>query len=124
MEKIFERFPEGHPSHVPIMIAYHCGLRLGEVFGLTWDDVDLENGELTVNRQAQWVQDRGEYRLLPPKYGSVRAVRMDNVLWSLLKREKIRNNTARLKLGEKYRQLYIDDDGYLNTQKADSRCIW
>ena len=42
---------------------------------------------------------------------------MDNVLWSLLKREKIRTNTARLKLGEKYRQLYIDDDGYLNTQK-------
>ena len=99
------------------MIAYHCGLRLGEVFGVTWEDVDLENGELTVNRQAQWVQDRGEYRLLPPKYGSVRAVRMDNVLWALLKREKKKNNTARLGLGEAYQQLYIDDDGYLNTKK-------
>ena len=117
LAKIFERFPEGHPSHVPLMIAYHCGLRLGEVFGLSWDDVDLEYGELTVNRQAQWVQEKAEYRLLPPKYGSVRTVRMDDVLWDLLKREKAKNNIARLGLGETYQQLYIDDDGYLNTEK-------
>ena len=120
LAKIFKRFPEGHPSHVPLMIAYHCGLRLGEVFGLTWDDVDLDEGELTVNRQAQWVKEKAEYRLLPPKYGSVRTVRMDNVLWQLLRREKQKNNIARLGLGETYRQLYIDSDGYLNTEKRGS----
>ena len=87
------------------------------MIGLTWDDVDLENGEMTVNRQAQWVQEKAEYRLLPPKYGSVRTVRMDDVLWGLLKREKKKNNTARLSLGESYKQLFIDDDGYLNTKK-------
>lgn len=34
---IIERFPEGHPSHLALMLGYYCGLRLGEVYGLTWD---------------------------------------------------------------------------------------
>ena len=40
IRKMLERFPEGHSSHLPIMLAYHCGLRKGEVFGLSWDVVD------------------------------------------------------------------------------------
>lgn len=54
MQEIFERFPEGTSCHLPMMIGYHCGLRLGEVFGLTWEDIDLENQTLSVNRQVQW----------------------------------------------------------------------
>ena len=30
IEKIFKRFPEGTPSYIPMMIAYHTGLRLGD----------------------------------------------------------------------------------------------
>ena len=40
IEKIFERFPEKHPSHIPLMLGYRCGLRLGEAFAITWDCVD------------------------------------------------------------------------------------
>ena len=117
LSKVFERFPEGHPAHVPLMIAYHCGLRLGEVFGLTWEDIDLKKGGLTVNHQVQWVQEKAEYKIVPPKYGSTRTVRMDNVLWQLLKREKVKNTTARIGLGSTYKQLFIDEDGFLNTEK-------
>ncbi|HEV7446843.1 MAG TPA: hypothetical protein VGO18_30015 [Steroidobacteraceae bacterium] len=31
------------------------GLRKGEVLGLTWDDVDLDEGELSIGRQLQRV---------------------------------------------------------------------
>lgn len=34
-----------------IMIGFYTGLRIGEVFGLTWDDIDFENQTITVNRQ-------------------------------------------------------------------------
>lgn len=115
LNRIFERFPEGHPSHVPLMLGYHCGLRIGEVFGLTWDDVDLEHGELTVNHQAQWFKEKRAYRLVPPKYNSVRTIRLDNQIWALLRREKTKSMTARLGMGTSYKQLYIDIDGYLNT---------
>lgn len=30
IEKIFDRFPEGTSSYIPMMIAYHTGLRLGD----------------------------------------------------------------------------------------------
>lgn len=33
------------------IIASKCGLRAGEIAGLTWDDVDLENMDLIVNKQ-------------------------------------------------------------------------
>ena len=57
MDEIFERFPEGTPSHIPLMIGYRCGLRLGEAYALLWDDIDLDSKTLTVSRQVQWHQD-------------------------------------------------------------------
>ena len=30
-------------SFIPLQIAYHTGMRPGEVFGLTWDDIDFVN---------------------------------------------------------------------------------
>ena len=60
MQKIFERFPEGSSAYIPIMIGYHTGLRLGEIYGLVWEDIDFENKTLSVNRQVQW--EAGEAR--------------------------------------------------------------
>ena len=37
-----------------MMIGYRCGLRIGEVYALTWDDIDLKNKKLTVSKQIQW----------------------------------------------------------------------
>jgi integrase len=41
LSAIFDRFPLGHSSYLPLMIGLHFGLRLGEAFALTWDDIDL-----------------------------------------------------------------------------------
>lgn len=30
------------------LLALHCGLRAGEIYGLTWNDIDLERGLITV----------------------------------------------------------------------------
>ncbi len=48
--KILERFPEGNPFYLPLMIGYYTGLRISEAFALTWDNIDLEKRELTVNK--------------------------------------------------------------------------
>lgn len=37
--------------HFVILIALKCGLRIGEILGLTWKDIDLENHIINVNRQ-------------------------------------------------------------------------
>ena len=57
IKEIFERFPEGTSAYIPLMLGYHCGLRLGEIYALTWDDIDLQNKTLSINRQVQWQSD-------------------------------------------------------------------
>ena len=116
MEKIFERFPEGHPAHLPYMLAYHCGLRIGEVYGLSWDDIDLEAGELEVRQQIQWSDQKYSWCLVPPKYDSCRRVKLDNEIWGLLKRERQRHIAGKITHGAEYNHLYVDEDDKLNTE--------
>lgn len=46
------------------VLAVTCGLRMGELFGLTWDNVDLEDGQITIQHQLQYL---GKPTLTPPK---------------------------------------------------------
>lgn len=96
------------------MLAYHCGLRLGEAFGLTWNDIDLNQGFLAMNQQIQHFAERGGWRLAPPKYDSVRQIRLDDEIWALLKREHRREMEQRMHYGHNYAQPYIDEANYLN----------
>ena len=52
-------------QHLPILLAVSTGLRRGEVLGLRWDDVDLEQGSLTVRQCLQ--RTRGGLSFVPPK---------------------------------------------------------
>jgi integrase len=47
---------DGDPLYAAYVLVLVLGLRKGEVLGLCWDDVDLEGGELTINRQLQRVR--------------------------------------------------------------------
>lgn len=114
VKQIFERFPEGSSAHLPIMLAYHCGLRRGEAFGITWQDIDLERGVLLVTHQMQWCKRKGTYQYLPPKYGSARRVVLDQVMLELLRRTRELQLRQRAHDAEKYVHNYIDREGYLN----------
>lgn len=113
MQKIFERFPERTPSHIPLKIGYECGLRLGEVFGLCWEDVDFKNKVIYINRQVQWLQDKkrttidkvskngsaecgnGYWYFCPPKYNSYRTIEISDRLADLLFQEQARQSRAK-----------------------------
>lgn len=49
-KRIIDRFPPTSQFYIPLMIGYYTGLRISETFGLTWDDIDLENRTITVNK--------------------------------------------------------------------------
>ena len=53
------------PCWLPTFLALHTGMRPGEMLGLSWDDVDLVGGTLSVCNTAHW--DSGGLRLGPPK---------------------------------------------------------
>lgn len=103
--KIMERFPVGHPAHIPLVIAYRCGLRLGEVFALMWEDVDFTNHTLRIERQVQ--NDKNGWYFSPPKYDSYRTIAVDDFTLHMLKEEKAKQTKAKKYYGEYYKQLYI-----------------
>lgn len=62
--------PDG--CRAAIMIALATGLRLGEVLGLIWSDIDTKKQTLTVERQLGRKRE-----IKPPKYNSVGTLPLD-----------------------------------------------
>ncbi len=105
--KIIEKYPFGHRYHIPLMIGFHTGLRIGEVFGLTWDDVDFKNGTITVNKQQIRYKANPNvpfrWCIAPPKSkASVRTIKIGQTLIDTLKKEQMRQKQNKLAYGEYY----------------------
>ena len=50
IERILDRFKDLPYIYYSFLTAYYTGLRVSEVYGLTWDNIDFENKTLTVNK--------------------------------------------------------------------------
>ena len=50
VDMILNRFTRNHCMYYAALTAYHTGLRVSEVFGLTWEDIDFEKKTLRVDR--------------------------------------------------------------------------
>jgi len=115
IKEIFARFPEGTSPYIPMMLAYKGGLRLGEAFGITWDDVDFDAGTIRVNQQVQWDEKVKVWYFSDPKYNSYRTLTMDLECMELLKREKARQEKAKAYYEEHYTDYFVNDKRQLNT---------
>lgn len=84
-----------------IHTAIGTGLRQGELFGLRWDDVDLENATITVRFALQRINRVPTF--VPPKTEkSRRTIALDPTTLAALKRQRIRQLEARMVAGEKW----------------------
>ncbi|MGM0125872.1 hypothetical protein IGI37_003273 [Enterococcus sp. AZ194] len=50
---ILEKVANNHPKGLPILLALHTGMRIGEISALKWADIDLEKKEIEVSRTLQ-----------------------------------------------------------------------
>lgn len=113
-ERILNKFPFGHPFHVPFILGYTAGLRKSEVYCLTWDDIDFENKILFINKSVykrhadmtHQTKGFGWFIGTPKTHKSVRVIKLDNWTLSILKTEKIRQQENKLFYGEYYTKLY------------------
>ena len=63
-----------NPALLPIQIAYFAGLRIGEVCGLTWQDIDLKEQCLTIRRSMRYDSVRKKTQIGPTKRKKIRTV--------------------------------------------------
>ena len=67
-----------------ITLAIFTGARLGELAGLSWSDIDLNNEIIHINKSSQYISDLGVFTKLPKTESSIRDVAIPDFVVSLL----------------------------------------
>ena len=60
--------------YLPYMLALHTGMRRGEVWGLQWDDIDILNDTITVQRSYRGPTKSGKTRVIPISFALEKAL--------------------------------------------------
>lgn len=94
------------PRGALVRLAVLTGLRLSELLGLRWNDLDLDAGLLRVRQIAQWLPRRGFNFRQPKTHRSVRPVALSPTAVFLLRRHRFQQAEQRLAVGS----LYVDQD--------------
>lgn len=106
-EKIINRFPYGSTFYLPIIIGYYTGFRIGETLGLTWDDIDLENRKISINKIIYYNDDTKLWYFGTPKTPtSTRTIEIGTTLLNILKKYKTDQLQNKLKYGCHYTCVY------------------
>jgi integrase len=95
----------GDRLHALYVLAVYLGLRRGELLGLRWRDVDLDQGTLQVRHTLQRVD--GDLQFLPPKTRtSRRTVPLPRPCLDALRAHRVAQDKERLAAGFRW----IDED--------------
>ncbi|MGE4274420.1 MAG: tyrosine-type recombinase/integrase [Desulfitobacterium sp.] len=70
---------------VAVMIALNCGMRLGEVCGLEWQDIWFDKGIIEVRQTSQYLPGQGVFTKAPKTESSKRRISANKALLGLLR---------------------------------------
>ncbi len=109
-KEIMQQFPSGHVMHIPLCIAFRTGMRIGEILGLTWENVDFDKGTVSIVRQMRYIPQQGNFMTQPKTPTSRRTIMMDSILIEELKRWKRLQAENELRYGAGYAYAYVDEN--------------
>lgn len=125
---ILERFANVPSTYYAILTAYYTGLRVSEVYGLTWDCVDFVNKKITVNKIAKKIEKEGKVSDGKRKRGirgksttrwyfgacktssSYRTIDIGDTLLNALKEYKAWQERNEEEYGDLYTKQYLKDE--------------
>jgi len=100
--KTFYESIRGHRLEAVFTVTMCLGLRLGEVLGLQWSDIDFDAGTVRISKQLQRV--KGEYLLVEPKTKNARRILpMPEMVATALKEWQATQREERIFAGEDWR---------------------
>lgn len=99
---------------VAIILTIFTGVRLGELMGLEWQDVDFKNGIISINRSSQYLADMGVFTKVPKTESSIREIAIPEFIISLLEEYKLWYEEQKSIYGELWTnsdRLFVQADG-------------
>lgn len=99
---------------VAIILTVFTGVRLGELMGLEWQDVDFKNGIISINRSSQYLSDMGVFTKTPKTESSIREIAIPEFIISLLEEYKLWYEKQKSIYGELWTnsdRLFVQADG-------------
>ena len=133
---ILERFKTVPTTYYAILTAYYSGLRVSEVYGLTWDCIDFENKKITINKIAKKIEKEGkvsEGMVIRGFRGksttrwyfgacktptSYRTIDIGDTLLNALKEYKAWQESNEKEYGPNYTRHYLKPEGTENNRKV------
>ena len=67
---LLDDYFKGTNAETAYLLGRYCGLRINETYGLKWENVDLENGTIFIDRQQQY--QNGYLKMVLPKTRNAR----------------------------------------------------
>lgn len=89
-----------------IYLAIDLGLRLSEVAGLEWKDLNIKESTIEIDKQRQYVSGYGIIEKEPKTNSGFRVVSISETVLNMLKKYKLVQNENRLKAGN----MWVDTD--------------
>ena len=106
------RFNKNKTFICAVLTACYTGMRTGEVFALTWDDIDLENRTIKITKTV-YAKDKskeGRWYIGSTKTeGSEREVYICDTLYSILVNYKEQQNKNKKEFGKKYKYYSLKE---------------
>lgn len=137
IKMILERFKNNHAMYYAILTAYYTGLRVSEVFALTWDDIDFENQTLTVNKNVLKKNQSGAthgrhisgkattvwYFGTCKTKSSYRTIKIGDTLLNALKEYKEEQERDKIEYGDLYMKHYAKETSNYYNHKPETKII-
>lgn len=109
---ILNRFKNNKVFITAFLTACYTGMRTGEVFALTWNDIDLDNRIIKISKTvyAKDKEEKGRWYLGTTKtIGSKREVYICDILYKiLLDYKKIKDNYKK-QYGKNYKRYILEE---------------
>ncbi|MGN1367942.1 MAG: tyrosine recombinase XerC [Aristaeellaceae bacterium] len=86
-----------------VLLALTCGLRLGEVVALTWEDVDWKRCSIDISKAAKYTPDRGNFVGTTKSEASDRTVTLPAGMMALLDETHQHHQYLQQLMGDRWR---------------------
>ena len=112
IDMILEQFKDDAPFIGAFLVGCFTGMRTGEIFALTWNDIDLDNGIINIQHNVYDKKDdgKGRWYIGTTKTNTgTRQIFIGNILIEALKKFKQRQDELKKLYGKDYIYYHLED---------------